>query len=293
MIQKDLEQLHKDYRDNYIILLDILARIINETTKKYTRDEGEWLESAFLVAYKYFGHALTILYLSHGTNQELPSLKFDKVDLASIDVITRAMIEGFLIFHYVFKSPANLEEKVYRYWAYKAAGIANRESILTYIGTEDEKQDSNTEKDNILNHLKNNKIYQNIKNKKKEERIFSGNGLWRVKNNTGDLITWNNIAIQAGFSKTLANLIYNILCGVAHSSIFGILQTCITENKRNEQDMLTATFTIVNIITANLIKEFYELFTNIEYIPSNDNNILNTLNYWVEKGHKLDEIMGI
>lgn len=131
MVGLDTEQLEMDIKQEYVRLLDLLVRVLR-ANKGLSVSDGESLLDAYGLAFKFFCHALTVFYLSRGTNQELPSRKWHYVDFASIDVITRAALEAFLVFHYVFYASATAEEKDYRYLAYRAEGIDDKQSIFTF-----------------------------------------------------------------------------------------------------------------------------------------------------------------
>ena len=121
-----------EYISEYIRLIDLFARVNDDPNvpSDIDVDERERLIHAHNLANKFLFHALTILHLTHGTVLDLPS--FDKhihPDSASIEVLTRAAMEAFLIFHFVFYAPKAKEERDFRYWSYRAAGLAERQNI--------------------------------------------------------------------------------------------------------------------------------------------------------------------
>ena len=108
MAQLDMEQFRMRIKQGHVKLLDLLARVIDANKGFTTSDisDGERLLDAHYLANKFIDHAFTVLYLSRGTKvQDIPSFKFSFIDSASIDVLTRAAMEAFLVFHYVFFSP--------------------------------------------------------------------------------------------------------------------------------------------------------------------------------------------
>ncbi len=294
MEQIEIEQLEKDFKQEYVRLLDMLVKVIyaNRDLSVSDINDGERLESAHALASKFFGHALTVLYLSYGTNQELPSLKWHSVDFASIDVITRAALEAFLIFHHVFYASAEPEEKNYRYWTYRAEGMANRQSIGAFAGTKKERQQFEEEKKGLAARLESNQIFQSLSTKQKGQ-VFEGNGMWRWKPDNKKRLAWRAIGIEAGFGKVLANNIYNILCGAAHSTSIGVRQTFPTLNKRGEEHLYAGTVAIMNIVTANLIQEYCELFSGVGTISSKDIRESKLVNKWIQRGRTLDKLMGV
>lgn len=294
MARLDIEQLERDFKQQYEMLLDLLARVMYANKDLSVSDVSgdKRLEDAHLLAFKFFGHALTVLYLSQGTNQELSSLKWHSVDFASLDVITRAALEAVLIFHHVFYASTEPEEKDYRYWAYKTEGIANRQSIMAFAGTEKERQQLAVEKKELDDRLESNQIFQNLSPGQKR-RVFEGYGMWRLKPATGKPLSWRDIGIEAGFSKVLAQHIYSLLSASAHSSSIGVRQTFPTLNKGEEEHLYSGTVAIMNIVTANLIREYCELFSRAQAVLSKDSEVSKIVEQWIKRGRKLDKLMGI
>jgi len=154
MTQSELEQFGVKIKQDYVKLLDLLARLLNRSSPSFTTDleDRERLSIALGLTDKFVNHAVTVLFLSHGTNLDLPSFKFRFVDSASIDVLARASLEAFLVFHYVFYTHATKKEKDYRYWAYKVAGIVERQNFPA--SSVEFKQKLSAEIKNLMNSVK-------------------------------------------------------------------------------------------------------------------------------------------
>ncbi len=90
-------------------------------------------------------------------------------------------MEAFLVFHYVFYAPTTVEEKDYRYWAYKAAGLAERQNFPTITEEGRQTLDNDTiELYELRNKLESNKVFQALEDFQKRQ-IFEGKGKWRWK----------------------------------------------------------------------------------------------------------------
>ncbi len=292
MEQLEIEQLQVRIKQDYEKLLDLFTNIINKVSTDYDISNGERLESAHALAFKFFCHALTVLYLSGGTNQELQSSKWNHIDIASIDVVSRAALEAFLVFHHVFYTTANPEEKDYRYWAYRAERLDNRQKILEFTGSEEAKQELVAEKKEISDKLWSNRVFQNLKDGQKQ-RIFRDDGMWRWNPNGKNRLSWSDIGIEAGFGEVLASYIYRFLCASAHSSALGVQQTFTTDNKKEAEHLFAATVVIMNIVIANMIQEYCDLFPRVQIVLNKDTEKSNLVREWIQKGHTLDKLMGV
>ena len=128
-----MAQIRADNRENYVVLLDLLAKANDSVKGSSISDvtERERLLDAHRPANKFIGHALTVLNLSRGYKaEELPSFQpVDFTDSVSIDALLRAAMEAFLMFRYVFYATTTIEEKDYRYLTYKVSGLAERQNL--------------------------------------------------------------------------------------------------------------------------------------------------------------------
>lgn len=290
-----MARLEMDNKQEYVILLDLLARVIHASEGFSISDisDGERLWDADGLAKKFFTHALTVLYLSHRTKQELPSFKFSFTDLASIDVLTRAALDAFLTFHYVFFAPAATEEKDYRYWSYKAAGLAERQNLP--VTTSEHKQKIAEEKkklDEVQDKLELNKVFQSLEDNQKRQ-IFKGKGEWKWKPHGRGRVSWREIAIDAGFSEMLASHMYRHLSGYVHSSSLSVLQINQAYENKEENRLIEASIGTINIVAANLIREYCGLFPWAQDVLSKDPEGNDIVEVWIQIGRGLDKYMGI
>ena len=287
-----------EIKQEYVILLDLLARVIDANKSYSVNDisDGKRLWDAHNLANKFIDHAFTVLHLSHGTNvQDIPSFKFSFIDSASIDVLTRATMETFLVFHYVFFAPQTKEEKDYRYWAYKAAGITERQSIP--IITEETRRTLDNDRlvlDKLCDKLKANAVFQNL-TEKQRARFFEGKerNLWRWNPDLKKVLSWSDIAIDAGFSEMLASHMYRYLSGHAHSSSLSVLQSQQALINKKKEQLIGGSIGVINIVAANLIREYCALFSLAQDVLSKDTEGNDIVEEWIQIGHDLDEFTNI
>lgn len=281
MTQSELEQFNMEIKQDYVKLLDLLAYVLAADNYLSFGDDNERLSIARGLTDKFVNHAVTLLYLSRGTKQDLLSFKFDSYlyDFASIDVLTRVLLEACLTFHYVFYAPQTKEEKDYRYWAYKAAGIAERRNAPASTEEHRQKQAEEREELNKLRQqLKENAAFQSLTDKQKK-RISKGE--WRLK-------SWREIATDAGFSKILASDMYRSLSGQAHSSFLSVLQSLETQKTKKQEETIISSMGVMNPVIANMIQEYCGLFPGARDVLR-DSGASNSVEVWVNIGRQLDE----
>ncbi len=295
---KSMAQSKIDSKDEYIILLDLLSRVNNANEGVSFEDisDGERLLDAHFLTNKFISHALTILHLLHGTHiQDLPSFKpLRLLDAASIDVLTRTAMEAFLVFHYVFFAATATEEKNYRYWTYRAAGIAERQNLPeTAYEYKQAKAEDKKELDKLRDKLKSNAVFQSL-TEKQESRFFEGKerNLWRWKPDVKKVLSWSDIAIDAGFSKMLASYMYRHLSGYSHSSSLSVLQAAQALVNKETEQLIKPSIDTMKVLTANMIREYCGLFPKALDVLK-ESGATKFVDTWIHVGCRLDEHMGI
>lgn len=299
MTQTDMAQFEMSLRPDCVKLLDLLGRVnnANEDLSFNGISDSERLRDAHFLANKLISHVLTVLYLLDGTKvQDLASFKSSKlsfVDSASIGVLTRATLEAFLIFHYVFYAPTTAEGKNYRYWAYKAAGLAEVQNFPTI--TEEGSQALDNDKielDALYTKLNSNAIFQSLSAKQKRQ-IFEGKGKWKWKPDGKGVVSWHNIAIDAGLSETLASHMYRHLSGYAHSSSLSVFQMAKAFLNKEPGRPSSSSIAAMNIVTANMIREYCALFPRAQEVLSKDLKGHKLVKQYIQIDSTLDKYMGI
>jgi len=261
-----------DAKNDCLKLLDLLGRVLE--ANKGTATDREWHAEG--LANKFFDHAFFVLYLSEGSNTlDFPSRPIKISGLASIDVLTRATFEAFLTFHYVFYIPKTEEDGNYRYWAYILAGLKDRQNFPAV--TDKQKKVFVNEKEAIeelSDKLRSNAKFQDL-NDKQRKKVLKGD--WRLK-------FWREIAEDADLSKILASDMYSHLCGFAHSSSLSVLQIKQAYKKHDEKSLIEPSIIVVNILAANMIREYCELFTQSKNVLNEDQEGMNLVDLWIQIG---------
>ena len=286
MAQLEMEQFKIKIGQDFVKLLDLFAHVLaaDNYSSFGDADDNERLSTARGLANKFIEHAVTVLYLSHGTNQDLPSFKFSFVDSASLDVLTRAALEAFLVFHYVFYVPTTKEGKNYRYWVYKAAGIAERESAP--VSTKEHRQKQAVEKkelDELRERLKSNTIFQSLTDNQKKQIL---RGRWKLP-------SWREIAIDAGLSEMIASHMYSSLAGYAHSSMLSIVQMIEAHRDRVEEEAISSSMGTMNVVIANMVREYCGLFSRAQEVLRKDHEGSCIVDWWIQVDHSLNEFTKI
>jgi len=96
--------------DQYVRLLSVLLQV-GEANRGLPAGEDDRILDAEGLAQKVIFHASSVLYLSRSTTlREIGASFFDP---ASMNVLGRAALEAFLVFHYVFVNPKSDYERTF------------------------------------------------------------------------------------------------------------------------------------------------------------------------------------
>ena len=270
-----------DEKNQCLELLDLLGKALGANRGTATDRE----RCAEGLANKFFNHAFFVLYLARGgSSLEFPSGTITISGVASVDVLTRAAFEAFLTFHYVFYTPKTEEDRNCKYWAYKLAGLVDRRDSPATSERHKEVLTKDKEVIGELSHeLHSNTEFQSLSDGQQKEIL---KGRWRLR-------PWRAVAEDAGLDKMLAVHMYSHLSGFAHSSSLSVLQAKLAYKKHEETQLIEPLMTVINILTANMIHEYCELFAPSTKALESDQKGLRLVDWWMKIGHGNSEALSV
>lgn len=265
---------------DYIGLLETLIKVAEANKGAALGEDNRLLEAEGLCK-KFIGHAASALYLFGSTT--LPSVKgtdrgISLFDSGSINVLGRAALESFLVFHYVFVEPQSDDEKDFRYYLWLHASYIDRQKF-PYRSEEGKKQ--LTDEKNIIDALKekidNNNMFKQLDEKKKKKLL---KGEWRLQ-------SWTDTGTSAGLSKILAKQFYGHLCAYAHSACQSAQQIGNAETADTQKALCVATIKLIMIAMATMIQAYCQMFVKSKDIIQKDEDAKKLIDQWVYIGTSL------
>jgi hypothetical protein len=260
----------------YIKLLEIFIQVV-EANKGKPVGSDEWILDAEGLALKFCAHVASAFYLFKGTSirkMSFGDIKF--FDSASINVVSRAAFETFLIFHHIFIQPTSIGEREFRYISWVLSGLIERQSfpILSQGGKiqiAHEKQMI----DSYIDRLKINEHFEALSPKQKRTIIEKGN--WRFSG-------WADLAVKAGLDPTHGTSFYKYLCGYAHSSNLSAFQIREAQSKHIQKELSASAMTLLMISMANMIKAYCDLFPQSAPVLKRNQDSITLVNIWIGVG---------
>jgi len=180
----------------------------------------------------------------------------------------------------------SLDEKNYRYWSYKAAGLAERQSLPEISEEIRLKKTQDKERLSELRaFLETNVVFQSLSPDQKAD-ILEGKGRWKCKPYGRGEFSWREIAIDAGLGEMIASHMYRSLCGFAHSSNISCLQTAQALLKGETSKLVEASIITMKVVTANMIDEHSKLFSRSKHVVEGS-GATKLVNAWIKMGQTI------
>lgn len=262
-----------------IELINILLTVV-EANKGVPAGEDDRILDAEGLVLKFYGHILSTLFLYRGV--DLPDLTIpikNFPDPSSVDVLTRAAFETFLIFYYIYLDSDNEDETSFRYYSWEITGLYERQKFPA--STKENIAKLESEKaliEKIREKIKNNSLFKSFTERQQKnffKRLEKGN--WRTKG-------WADIALSAGFSELNSRIIYRFLCDHAHSGNISITQVRQAKDFNIRKELLEAPIGHLLICVANMIKHYCEFFPKSNEFYSIHYKEPNIVTLWIDVG---------
>jgi hypothetical protein len=262
-----------DKERHYLKLLETMIAVA-EAGKGMPGGSDRRLLDAEALFLKLFCHASSALYLFRGTRvPELGNVSF--FDPASVNVLSRAAIEAFLVFHYVFIAPTSKDVEDLRYFAWTLGGLLDQQKYTAQ--TSQGKAILVAKRPEIANlqqKLTANPSFAGLTNK--QQRGLK-RGEWRLE-------SWSDIALSAGLSLKNAKEFYSYLCGHAHSSNLNVSQLWQASSAENQRMLSEPALNHIMIAMAFIIKSYATLFPQVDQVLAKDSKAREIVDVWTYVG---------
>lgn len=272
--------MNKD--QEYLKLLDVLIKV-TEANKGMPAGADDRVLDAEGLALKFFYHACSAFYLYRSTT--VPEIMATFFDAGSINVLGRAALETFLVFHYVFVDPTSDQQKDFRYFSWLLAGLLERQEYP--VQSSKGRKLLSVEKSLIAplqEKLANNPYLLKLKHKQQKKLLQKGK--WRLH-------SWKEIGLSAGFDESHAKGLYHYLSGYAHAGNISVLQLRQAGTAVSQKDLCAATITVIMIALANMIKSYCQIFPKSQSVLTQDRNGSKLVDIWITVGSSSTEYIDI
>lgn len=233
-----------DYQELLKLLIDI-----GEANKGVVAGNDDRVLDAEGLALKFVFHAASALYLYRSTS--IPELGASFFDPGSVNVVCRAALETFLVFHYVFVEPKSDQDRDCRYMAWVLAGYLERQGFS--VSSAEGKAVLEREARLIgplTDRLKVNATFGGLPSGHQKKLL---KGKWRLR-------SWTEIGRSVGLHDTNAKAFYSYLCGYAHAGNLSVLQIRQAATAESQRTLCASSMNLVLIAMANMVKSYCAIF---------------------------------
>lgn len=273
----NLEKLRLRYSDALTVFFHTVQGSVEEFQ---TLDP--WLSNSHSLALKMFRHLSSINTLCQMYTDIPPGhLPSHYIDFSSAQIVTRAAIETFLTFAYIF-TPEDSTLVKFRCEIWQLSGLADRAKLLP----------SSTEAEKTLLADKEEMAELRISiaksphlaaySEKQAKRILAGG--W------SQLRDWSELAEEAGIHSRYFDQTYNHLSGFSHSSYISAMQIAQARDMPTQLHMAQACLQMCLFYTAHFVANFSKISpTAALFIHSNESakQLLNTWHITREDWEKI------
>lgn len=213
----------------------------------------EWHNDRQTLAKKLAHHLATIRALGAGSVVEINGMRSQYVDHGSIKVLTRAVLENYIVFAFVFGDP-DAEVSRFRHMTWNLGGLIDRQRRVA-LAISDESHEKLSEEREAVEELSK-RIAQHpafARHTVKERDAFL-KGKWRAGRQ------WHELAAGVGLHKEYFRNVYAYLCDYSHSSYAAALQVGQAQSIEDQRAVSNAMFSMLNMVMAHFITVYATLF---------------------------------
>lgn len=265
-------------RENYQKLLSTLFAVADANSG--TTSEAILIYSEDILR-KFAFHAISALRIYDNRDYDIPNYaRISLCDFSSINVISRALIESYLIFYWIFIDNKSNETVKLRYLIWKLTSLHWVANLDLEIEEAKKIQQQSTERMRELkSELTKNKafLYLNDKEQKKcLQKIKDGRELYSRP-------SWGELMQQSGIPKKFCKT-YSYFCSFSHTGFTSVNQLR-TANSIEEQTSLSKLALQFNMIfLGKFIYQYCELFPKAKTYLQSDEKASSIVNFFAKLG---------
>ncbi|MFJ3046997.1 hypothetical protein ACIPEN_14290 [Herbaspirillum chlorophenolicum] len=248
--------------NSYSMLMQMVINVIDAIAGKPIPADDEALNNAQVLGIKFLRHAVVVRSLYDGStlDHEGPTpIQF--IDFSSIMVVTRAALETFLVWHYLFGKSDSSEAR-FRFLTWNLGGLMDRQKhkALGEHGSNVQAQEK-LEAERLQQELKTHPHFAKYK-QKQQTKLLSGD--WKIVVGSGGL------AASAGMHRSYFENIYNLLCGHSHASYISVLQVRDAQPRAHQEALAFMCIGVMNTLMAHFAMQYPVRFPDVQAVIDAD-----------------------
>lgn len=201
-----------EHRKDFDNLITAFIEIGNKLVGIKIAKDSEFLYHAEGLGKKLINHIVTVRVLSNG-------YKFGAfeatIDFGSIAVLARAALETYLTFNYLFVSPNDDDEKIFKLNVWYLGGLDRIKYKPAFADNLHKYEEEIERASRLKDIIRNTKYFSTLHDQRQKQAL---KGVWKLDE-------WAALAKKAGFSDEFFRKQYMFLSSYAHSNNLSVFQT--------------------------------------------------------------------
>ncbi len=248
-------------------------------------EDERWKIYVEVVVGKFIFHSMTMADMLEGTVFKSKFLQKPTsiIDLGSLFVFSRVLIENYLMYYYLYVLPKSNEEGRLQFDLYHISGLANRQKY--YVGNKEQmrqKQNETKRIEVIRERIKVNPFFEKLKKSHKEQCL--------KKSPKPMFCTWTDLIALSDLDTEIFESAWRLYSNYAHSEYLSMMQ--LKEYMKDYRLAQKEAFTVLKSsiwLTCSLIKNFMKFRKILEDTYNGlDNETQKLIDLYYESG-KLGE----
>ncbi len=252
----DYLNAEKDFPELLTLFEKLIITLEGEKANK------EHLVYAHGLGIKIFRMLTEVHILYSGTQVTFEDRKHFYIDVNSILVLIRVILEGFAVFYYIFWDSKNDEEIEFRFIVWKLKGYLERQGFHSEMKESKLKLENEKNEIAIMKEwITANKLF-NLHDKVDQNRILSGD--WKIGQKIPELME------KSGFNKEYVGKIYSYLCGFSHNSWSSVMQSYEMKTIELQKEIVFPSIQFALMVLANVIYWYQQMSSKTKFIFEED-----------------------
>lgn len=238
------------------------------------------IKYAETIAKKTFAHIASAFALIKGVKVMLKDGSYvEFIDHSSIAILTRAALESYLTFNYLFISNKNTKEKEFRFRCWDLYGFIERKDFKAVGDISVKRKAEEAEK--IKETIALIRNFESFKNLTPKEQTRIEKGHWKLNNK------WADLAEQSGFNREFFIDTYSYLCSYAHTGRLSALQIMQAQTKEEQTELVKPLLGFLLIIISKFIIDYVDLIPETKPAFDADKNGKHIATIWKSVAEEL------
>lgn len=236
--------------------LEVLTTLTDSlhTAKVQVESYEEYLEVLLM---KFSLHSFSIIQLYSGTQFWFERKAFKYTDISSIYTLSRAQLENYLIFYYLYIKPRSKEEAILYYHVYQLSGLQIRQGFGIKNRTLVEKfKREASQAAELKSAIQSNAHYRSLN--KQEQHII-------LKKFSAKLNGWEKLIEESKLNSRMFKILYKLYSNYSHSEMISCIQLKgFFKDPQEMEGTLHATARQTSMLIAMLISDLRGKFSVCE-----------------------------